>query len=664
MKQKIFCVLMIVLLAMFVAVSMGGCGSSGDDIPQDTAAGPNPDVTPTPEDNSTEDVSMTDVMDSDDIVQEIITRVSDDVSIFGFLGLAVYDIYSVNVSGDGQTYTQQLSLMAELRDEEIDDTPKLYDKDTLLKHYESGDMIVLDKPDLAFINRIRSELDKDAEDSSIIGESGSLEVYAMAKRTVDGLENTFTYVVPRMGDLLASSAESDTTTAEEHESTNTQDEGEPEDDTTNNQGEDTASKWSSVVEFQIDRWVRFIEWMINLNVTSERNATTATSYQFRTAADDDITRLSKAQTKTFDFSYSDKTVNGVTFKNGTKLPFTQNRSNMVSYTIFSAHSFTSGKDYYLVQTTTTTVPKNFVDTYVEPWGGKSYKFNYLYGYTRQIGLDSWIDNGTMSVNDVALVKNAPTNINRETNNTEGMSWNVGGSVGTSNGKALATVNAGVSYTSSKSWKTTEYSIINNSMSTYPASARWYADVETPREGSGHFVGLAPYRKYWGVNATPASTQQLQYDSEWVWEVGSDYWRNHSNIYLKLKYWSRDGCTTGESDCGFSTYSKYDTWYGWTFSRSFVLTQPPHTAVDKSTFTFTANGASSQTFTLLAEDSWSMSGVPEWVKFTETSGSATGSVEKLLLFDVQANSTSSPRSATINIKSGRDTIQLQIAQTGI
>lgn len=58
----------------------------------------------------------------------------------------------------------------------------------------------------------------------------------------------------------------------------------------------------------------------------------------------------------------------------------------------------------------------------------------------------------------------------------------------------------------------------------------------------------------------------------------------------------------------------------------------------------------------------MKNVPSWVHFTDTSGSsATGGDGKLLLFDVDANTTGNPRSATITISSGRDNVEIQIAQ---
>ena len=111
------------------------------------------------------------------------------------------------------------------------------------------------------------------------------------------------------------------------------------------------------------------------------------------------------------------------------------------------------------------------------------------------------------------------------------------------------------------------------------------------------------------------------------------------------------------------YKRSDCTYGTTKTSSLVLRQPPHTTVSQRNFLVTASGATAQAITLLAEDSWSMSDIPDWVKFTETSGSATGASEKQILFDVSANTTGSPHIANINIKSGRDTITLQVAQTG-
>ena len=97
--------------------------------------------------------------------------------------------------------------------------------------------------------------------------------------------------------------------------------------------------------------------------------------------------------------------------------------------------------------------------------------------------------------------------------------------------------------------------------------------------------------------------------------------------------------------------------------SLRLEQPPHTVVSQRTFAFTSKAANSQAFTILAEDSWTINDIPSWLHFTSTSGNATGSTEKQILFDVDENTSTSPREAVITITSGRDTITLEVAQSG-
>ena len=204
-------------------------------------------------------------------------------------------------------------------------------------------------------------------------------------------------------------------------------------------------------------------------------------------------------------------------------------------------------------------------------------------------------------------------------------------------------------------------LINSCGSDKRASAKWYADVNTPEDGEIRYVG-APFRYYIGVNATAASINQLQYDASWMWEVGSSYWRNHPKMSMKVRVWSNNGLSIGWSRRVGLYYNRDDSAYPKSKSFSLTLDQPAHTATSQRTFGFTSSAAKGQTFTLLAEDSWTISNIPSWITFTETSGSATGNTDKLILFDISENTTGGPRSAVINITSGRDKLTLEVAQS--
>ena len=262
----------------------------------------------------------------------------------------------------------------------------------------------------------------------------------------------------------------------------------------------------------------------------------------QTAANGDLTTITDAQTKTFDFSYSNIKVRGPN-KNGVHydcVDFVRSRNNTVSYQIYPVHSFSNDKDCYLVQSTATSVPKNFVNIIIT---FNDYVCNYTYGYIRMVYTSQYVDNGTMSVNDVALIKNVPSNPNISTTYSEDMEWNVSNKVGVNKDGVVAEVGGGVSYSKSKSWSVSEYSLVNISMRDYIASDQWYTDTQTPDNGATHYVGaLLVFCE--GVNAKSAARNQMQYDADWIWKIGKDYWKNHSNIKMNIKFEAQDGACFG------------------------------------------------------------------------------------------------------------------------
>ena len=634
MKHKSFTILLMLAAMMFAVISLGGCGGSSS-----SSNG-----------GGTEDsnLTMSDTWQDDEAAQEVVNRLtSGDVIKLIFLRME-----TIEKKSDGSV-TMKYYDMADSIYNDADNPEVPYNAAEVLARYNSEDVIVLMNADLELVNTVRSDLGLSEEDADTFGQSGILEAYGLACIKTDGLRNLFTYVVPRMGDIVAS--------ADILEGNN------PEIETDSLESEDISEETKSEVapkeytmrDFQIDRWVNFIRWMGNVSVEALINTAFAASYQVK-AADDDFAKICDAQTKTFDFSYANVHTNGPTFNNVhySCTEFNRTRNNFVSVKIFTAHSFNSGKDFYIVESTNTTVPMNFVDTKIEYNG---YYRNYLYGFTRNFGAEFHIDGGNMSTNDVALIHNAPANANITKTYSEGMSWSVNGKLGVNKDGASAEVGGGVTYSNSKTWTVSEYNIVNSSMRDYSASAKWYADVNGPG-GGGHHIEKAAHT-WEGVNATTASKNQLQYDSYFMWEVGRDYWKNHPNMKMNLTFTVGDGICLGKCRQWFKEYSRFDSTYTTTKRDSLKLDQPPHTTVSKRTFAFTSKAANSQAFTLLAEDNWTIKDIPSWLHFTSTSGNATGSSEKQILFDVDENTGTSPRKAVVTITSDRDTIKLEIGQSG-
>ena len=150
----------------------------------------------------------------------------------------------------------------------------------------------------------------------------------------------------------------------------------------------------------------------------------------------------------------------------------------------------------------------------------------------------------------------------------------------------------------------------------------------------------------------------------MWEVGRDYWKNHPDMKMNLIFEVVDGVCSGWFKWRFpGSLDRTDVAYTTTKSDSLKLEQPPHTVVDKTNFEFTLEGAASQSFTILAEDSWTITDIPSWLHFHTTSGNATGSDESQVLFDVDENPNAEAREAAVTITSGRDNMKLEIAQSG-
>ncbi|MBQ3455389.1 MAG: hypothetical protein IJG36_03030, partial [Synergistaceae bacterium] len=79
------------------------------------------------------------------------------------------------------------------------DNPELpYDKEELLKRYESEDIIVLLNADINLINSVCEDLGATPEEDSILGNHDRLDAYALARVNTFGLISNFSYIVQKM----------------------------------------------------------------------------------------------------------------------------------------------------------------------------------------------------------------------------------------------------------------------------------------------------------------------------------------------------------------------------------------------------------------------------------------------------------------------------------
>lgn len=685
MKQKVFYMFMAVVFAIFAVVSIGGCGSPSS-LTQDSGGENETEI------KSSDNLDMANALDSDDVVDAIVERLIDTPLILE--ALAEAKIYNLEISGDGQIWATDISFYDEEEEEvpETADVPVLYDKYEFWRHYESGDIIILEEADIDFINTIRADVGQNSEDVSITGEAESLEVYALAKRSsLEGKVNVYSYAVPRMDSITAQSRGEGAPLREE-DSTDTYDGDEEITEPVNS----TPAKTYSNVDFVVDKWVDFFMWMAAVSLVTE-----PAEYAVEAAEVKNLTGISDTQKQTFDFSYNDLDADGIIFdgKDSSAMKFKRARTNKLEFDISSAHSFKDKKDYYFVRAKASTTPKNFNDTVVKPWGSDSYKFNYVYGYTNSLRFAAQLDDDLLPEEEwLSLEAERPAaDILEDGSDTTGsLTYTVEGPVGVLERRAERIAQDGIMYSDSNTWKPEGYILVNNKEE---GSVGWHADVKRPVRGSVIRSSNEPPSWYYEAAANDASKNPLEYTASWVWAVSDDFWRVHPAMKMNVQFEVVDGATSGQSYYNSKSYPQSDTFFRSTNNASFVLTQPPHTVIqaDYVPFTKEAKGAAyvgftnlilslsgkatnshiiirdeagTETIRIFAEDDWTITArdivktEPNWLKVSPESGSATGpegTEVRLEYGDNPFADKNQTRVAMVEVHSGNDNVRLCVSQ---
>ena len=637
MKHKIFYAWL--MIAFFAVVSSGGCGGS-----------PSSDFAATEEPTAQSSISMKEAITSEDIMQKIVDEiVSSDLTL---VGLAEVKIYQLSVSGDGQIWMEDASFTAEKT------APILYDPDELRRHYDSEDVILLEEPDIDFINKVRSDLGEVSEDSSIAGASGYLEVYAMTRIISGNAFRSFTYTVPTMGDIISSEG----TSSQQDSSQSAIDILSTDQAIT---GEDEAVY--TAVDFVVERWVNFFEWVSTFGLRSVFG-------EDFTAAADKVTEEADRQEHTFDFSYTGLKVDGITYDDWDKsaTAFTISRNNSLNLKVYSAHSFQTGNDYYFVQSRASTTPKNYKSTEVSPMGA-AFTAPYLYGYTKYLGFEAWLNGSTASNVSIAAsnpgnLKGSPTSSGAKYN--ADTSYSINRWTGVHQYKGPFAVN-GLDYSNSQTWTVKGWDMVNNSGANHPASAGWYANVYNPANAWGKLIPSA------------GSTETLSYTTDWVWEVKPAFWKTHKTVKMNVAFEVRDGATiTG------TNHDDTNKWFENKQTASVILTPPPHLSArlvgrslsapgnswalfwynlwtEKVPFSYTLDEKpDTLTLKVLAEEPWTLTYKTNdggnWATVSKTSGTATGADGQDVTITVQENK-GSIRMLHIDIQSGQDHAAVNILQ---
>ena len=637
MKHKSFYVWLMISVIVFAAVSLGGCGGSSNLAQESIYQETQEDV----------GVSMSYVWDDDAAQDEIFSQItSEDVA--KLLGLRMV---TIGKNDNGSIITQYFNMVeAILEGKEYPETA--YSSAEILAHYESGDVIAIVSADMALVNTVRADLGLDEEDANKFGTSGKLEVYALSCQKVDGIRNLFVYAVPKMEDMFVSDMEQILSQDIEFGYETSADILPDSQDETQEKAEELQYEYT-MQAFQIRRWVNFIKWMGDMSVIAVNNAAFASEYKVRAAADGNLISMVDAQTEVFDLSYNNEEYKFEKLFDGKySYTFSRSRSNFVTVTIYPVHSFTNGKDYYIVQSSTATQPENIKNTLIEV---DTYKRHLVCGYTKSITTEHFIDGGGTPVSDVTLSKHTPASIGENSSYSENIDWKINGNLGVKkDGTAVLSENAG--FSKNVSWSTSDYKIVNDCTKEYPAGTKWCIDVTDAKDG-------ADQGRYVEVKPTPASLTLLQYDTYFMWELDASYWLYQPTHYMDVKLTVEDGFCLGYcgTPLGIFYYNRFNCPVQKTLKQCIKLQRPPHVLVNKNSFAFTAAGSNSEVFELVIEGQYRFRNIPSWITITNISRLATNNKGRQIFFKVRPNTTGAPREATMIIGSGSEIAKIQLTQ---
>lgn len=497
--------------------------------------------------------------------------------------------------------------------------------------YDDGAIVAVEHAGIGEINAFLKALGETPNYAAASGDvDPNVEIYAMAKRGKD----VFTYVT-RSDNNVITGGTADVSGS--FEPVSTSEEVVSEDAEANAPVEEYED--AEDAKQQRLRVANFIEWARSIDdMQSELTAA-------RTAANDDndLTKLAQAQVVQNDCSY-------------------EGRKYLLTYTIYACHSFTDNRDYYLVQSSHSFNPESAYKKYHKEHirvGALDGEADFVEGYNSAYLMDQWINEKDASTSDVFLLNHAPENVNRSKTKTTGFSWEVGGNIGYSDGKAAGGLSGGVSFSSSEEITIYDYDIYNQSLDGGNSNAKWNYEIQRLSNGSKNFM-------YRHLNDAPdAARMLLQPHQQWIWAVDYSYRDRKGDDGLKLNASFRwtEGWTRGAFGGGMWIYEvkRIDTDTPYDNSLSIPLRLPPLIAVDKSMFDFDAK-AQHGVFNFLSEKGWTIESDRPWCVVNKKSGEGTGDTLEAVMFDVDANESGESRTAHITISDGVETSIVEVMQS--
>ena len=315
-----------------------------------------------------------------------------------------------------------------------------------------------------------------------------------------------------------------------------------------------------------------------------------------------------------------------------------------SFTVYTAHNYSDGDDYYLFKSNAYTTPKNFQRIQSSAQG-----LYAEWGYTRLFDIKAYVPGASTS--NVILRDNAPQTVNRNGSVTDGITTTITGTFGKSytlSGKlgfsgetptgeiggditqSYETSNS-VSYSHSQTWETKEWYLYNKSGGN---STEWAAD----------FTDNKTY--------VQSATVQTKLSSEWIWRVKKDFAVKHSTLDVSVevktrqgfdKRWDTDDTEINHCDKEIITAPK-----------TIHVSRPNQIFVGQRAFSAGKNGGEGM-FKMLCNNAYTItSNQPSWCQISEEQQSGTGTgtdPEEVFLWVEPYESTGSyrTRTATITVK---------------
>lgn len=681
MTTKKFVWLSLAVMMLFAVIAAGGCGGSSSSPVQQE------DTTST-----TVIPDMAEILDSPEFEQAY-SELEQELRAEG-INPDTYEgpnLHFVMILSDDAVYLDNgLSSASAVRASGVAASETISEMGAKLSaDYESGDVIALYFPTPEKINQLYEALGERPVYPVTLPEDERTypEIYAIAKRHGAKAEHYFAYEVQGSKALLLAQITDIISSGDESSSVNSS-----VDLPVNVSATSEDSSMRQEYLFQSKRYMNFIKWTILLDKrAAELDAgAVAAMYQFRAAADSSANFLDmSSQNFDGDAGYFQKKYQPLYHKDASNpnalLPwgghyalnsdgymYTDNRWGVecpnkidihydagFSFTVYTAHNYSDGDDYYLFKSNAYTTPKNF----------KSYKplkDDYLYanwGYTRTFGIKAYVPGASTS--EVILRDNAPQTVNRNGSVTDGITTTITGTFGQSqtlSGKlgfsgetptgeiggditqSYETSNS-VSYSHSQTWETKEWYLYNKSGGN---SAEWAADFTDNR------------------TYVQSATVQTKLSSEWIWRVKKDFAVKHNTLDVSVEVKTQQGfdyyVTNSAQDDFNCLYCDKEI----TTLKTINVSRPNQIFVGQRAFNAGKNGGEGM-FKLLCNNAYTITSNQAWCQISaeQQKGSGTGAnPREIFLWIDTYDSTGaySTRHATITVTDTVTGDKMEIAVT--